>query len=71
MADDVVFPDESIAGLNPAYFALVMATGIVSIAAHIAHFPSLALALFVLNCVAYSVLSRVRQFAPKNSLFSG
>jgi tellurite resistance protein TehA-like permease len=43
--------------LPPAYFALVMATGIVSIAAEDFHLPVLARALFVLNLVAYAVLA--------------
>jgi tellurite resistance protein TehA-like permease len=42
--------------LSPAYFALVMATGIVSIAALNYHLRALALALFALNCVAYVLL---------------
>ena len=42
--------------LSPAYFGLVMATGIVSIAALDFHLPALAVALFALNGVAYAVL---------------
>ncbi|MBV8198125.1 MAG: C4-dicarboxylate ABC transporter, partial [Candidatus Eremiobacteraeota bacterium] len=42
--------------MSPAYFALVMATGIVSIAALEFDLPVLAKALFVLNGVAYVVL---------------
>jgi len=42
--------------LSPAYFALVMATGIVSIAAHMVGMPRIARGLFVLNTVAYAVL---------------
>ncbi len=42
--------------LSPAYFGLVMATGIVSIAALDFHLPALAMSLFVLNGVAYVVL---------------
>ncbi|MBV8423918.1 MAG: tellurite resistance/C4-dicarboxylate transporter family protein, partial [Candidatus Eremiobacteraeota bacterium] len=42
--------------MSPAYFALVMATGIVSIAALEFDLPVLAKALFVLNAVAYVVL---------------
>ena len=42
--------------LPPAYFALVMATGIVSIAAHGLELPLLAEALFGVNLVAYSAL---------------
>ena len=40
-------------GLSPAYFALVMATGIVSVDAHLLGLPRVAMALFVLNIVAY------------------
>ena len=42
--------------LSPAYFALVMATGIVSIAALDFNLPVLAKALFALNLVNYTVL---------------
>jgi tellurite resistance protein TehA-like permease len=42
--------------LSPAYFGMVMATGIVSIAAHLLDHPLLARALFALNLVAYAVL---------------
>ncbi len=42
--------------LSPAYFGMVMATGIVSIAALQLHLPALAIALFVVNAVAYFVL---------------
>ena len=40
----------------PGYFALVMATGIVSIAAHFQGFDGIALALFWANVVFYAVL---------------
>ena len=43
--------------LPPAYFALVMATGIVSIAAQDFQLPVLAVGLFVFNLVAYAVLT--------------
>ncbi|HUZ64372.1 MAG TPA: tellurite resistance/C4-dicarboxylate transporter family protein [Acetobacteraceae bacterium] len=43
--------------LPPAYFALVMATGIVSIAAHDFHYPVLATGLFVFNVAAYAALA--------------
>ena len=43
--------------LSPAYFALVMATGIVSIAALSFDFVLLAKALFVINLLAYAVLT--------------
>lgn len=42
--------------LPPAYFALVMATGIVSVAALSFHLPLIARALFAINLVAYAVL---------------
>ena len=45
-----------IENLSPAYFALVMATGIVSIAAHQLGFKSTAYLLFGINIVAYVVL---------------
>lgn len=43
-------------GLSPAYFGMVMATGIVSIAAHLLGHPLLARALFALNLVTFAVL---------------
>lgn len=45
-----------IANLFPGYFALVMATGIVSIGGHLLGWPRLARGLFVLNLVAYATL---------------
>ena len=45
-----------VADLPPAYFALVMATGIVSIAAHLRGFGAIAIALMWLNMVFYAVL---------------
>lgn len=42
--------------LSPAYFAMVMATGIVSLAAHKLAMPFLANALFAINLVAYGSL---------------
>ena len=45
-----------LAGMSPAYFGMVMATGVVSLAAHLLRMPRLAQALFQLNVVAYSVL---------------
>ena len=47
---------EAIRTLHPAYFALVMATGIVSIAAKLMEMPDVALALLVVNVVAFAVL---------------
>jgi tellurite resistance protein TehA-like permease len=46
----------SIANLPIAYFALVMATGIVSIAAHLFNFPLIAQSLFYLNIAFYVIL---------------
>ncbi len=47
---------DAVRTLSPAYFGLVMATGIVSIAALGFHLSVLAVSLFVLNGVAYAVL---------------
>ena len=43
--------------LHPAYFALVMATGILAVACHLLGIPTLPAGLFWLNVVAYVVLS--------------
>lgn len=45
-----------LATLNPVYFAMVMATGIVSIASHLLGLTTVALALLVVNVVTYVVL---------------
>jgi tellurite resistance protein TehA-like permease len=45
-----------LAEMHPAYFALVMATGIVSLAAQLLGYRSVAVALFGLNLVFYAVL---------------
>jgi len=42
--------------MHPAYFALVMATGIVSIAAHLTGLPRIAYGLFWLNIAFYAGL---------------
>ncbi len=47
---------KAVADLFPGYFALVMATGIVSIAGHLLGWPRLARALFWVNLPAYSTL---------------
>jgi tellurite resistance protein TehA-like permease len=47
---------DGIAGMHPAYFALVMATGIVSLACDVMGFRSLALALLGLNILFYPLL---------------
>ena len=46
----------TIKGLHPAYFALVMSTGIISVAAKLLGFTSIAYALFYINIVAYAIL---------------
>jgi tellurite resistance protein TehA-like permease len=45
-----------LAGLSPAYFGMVMATGIVSLAAYLLAMPGIAQALFQLNIAVYVVL---------------
>lgn len=45
-----------LAGMSPAYFGMVMATGILSIAANLLGMPRLAHALFLLNLLIYAVL---------------
>jgi tellurite resistance protein TehA-like permease len=47
---------QAVKALSPAYFALAMATGIVSLAAHLLGMAALARVLFVLNIVAYACL---------------
>jgi tellurite resistance protein TehA-like permease len=47
---------EGIRGLHPAYFALVMATGIVSLAAHAMGLPAIARWLLPLNILFYGFL---------------
>ncbi|MGR3293166.1 MAG: tellurite resistance/C4-dicarboxylate transporter family protein [Candidatus Scalindua sp.] len=46
----------TIKGLHPAYFALVMSTGIISVAAKLLGFTGIAYALFYINIVAYAIL---------------
>jgi tellurite resistance protein TehA-like permease len=48
--------ESPLAALHPAYFAVVMATGIVSIACHLLGFGWLAKGLFVLNLLLYPSL---------------
>lgn len=48
--------DEAVSNLFPGYFALVMATGIVSIASHLVGFGWIAVALLYVNGAAYAVL---------------
>lgn len=45
-----------LSGLSPAYFGMVMATGITSIASHLLAMPLVAKVLFLLNCVVYITL---------------
>ena len=45
-----------LADLSPAYFGMVMATGIVSLAAHLLDMPFIAKALLLLNIVVYTAL---------------
>lgn len=47
---------QAAANLFPGYFALVMATGIISIAAQLLEMRTVALALLVINVIAYVVL---------------
>ena len=47
---------KAVADLFPGYFALVMATGIISIAAHLLEMRTVALALLVVNLIAYVIL---------------
>jgi tellurite resistance protein TehA-like permease len=47
---------QGLAGLHPAYFALVMATGIVSLASHLLGLPQVGRALFGLNLIFYPLL---------------
>lgn len=59
-----------IANLFPGYFALVMATGIVSIAAHLLQFPLIPQLLLIFNLLAYVVLwiltlARLTMFFPR------
>ncbi len=49
-------PGAGLAALSPAYFGMVMATGIVSLAASMRELPRIAAALFALNVVMYGVL---------------
>lgn len=48
--------EEGVKGLSPAYFAMVMATGIVSISAHLLGMTLVAVTLFWLNIVAFLTL---------------
>lgn len=43
--------------LSPAYFGLVMATGIIAIAAHQQQWPFIAQSLFIISCCSWLILS--------------
>lgn len=47
---------DGVASLHPAYFALVMATGIISIACHLQSHAAIGFTLFVLNVAFYAIL---------------
>jgi tellurite resistance protein TehA-like permease len=47
---------DAVRRLPPAYFAMVMATGIISIAGHLLEYPRIALTLFAANIVFFAVL---------------
>jgi tellurite resistance protein TehA-like permease len=49
-------PADGLAGMHPAYFAMVMATGIVSIASHLLGLTLVGRILFWLNILFYAVL---------------
>ena len=49
-------PATGLAGMHPAYFALAMATGIVSLACDLLELHAIAVALFVLNLAFYPAL---------------
>ncbi|HHT9105375.1 MAG TPA: hypothetical protein ACFYD7_05810 [Candidatus Wujingus californicus] len=48
--------------MSPAYFAMVMATGIISIAVHLLGMSLVAVALFWLNIVTRSLSSSPKRF---------
>jgi len=64
--DDVSFPKEqantphfgwdALANMSPAYFGMVMATGVVSMASHLSGMDTLARVLFLLNIAFYATL---------------
>jgi len=56
MPPDQPLRDEWLAGMPPNYFAMVMATGIVSLAAQVNGFRLIAVALLALNVLFYMVL---------------
>ncbi|MCK0506614.1 tellurite resistance/C4-dicarboxylate transporter family protein [Aromatoleum anaerobium] len=48
---------QDLEGMSPAYFGMVMATGIISLGAHRLALPRLAQALFILNVGIYAVIA--------------
>ncbi|MHC4183273.1 MAG: SLAC1 family transporter, partial [Planctomycetota bacterium] len=46
----------TIKGLHPAYFAMVMSTGIISVASNLLGFTGIACVLFYINIIAYAIL---------------
>jgi tellurite resistance protein TehA-like permease len=63
-----VYLKKRIAALHPAYFALVMATGIVSISCYLLGLPELSMLLFWINIAAFCILSLL--YAARASLFT-
>ncbi len=62
----------SIKGLHPAYFAMVMSTGIISIASKLLGFTGIAYGLFYINIIAYAIIlpfQIVRVFAYWENLY--
>ena len=55
----------SVETMSPGYFSMVMATGILSLAAHLMQLPLLARMLFGLNCALFAGTRRNRIFAPE------
>ncbi|MBZ0186482.1 MAG: tellurite resistance/C4-dicarboxylate transporter family protein, partial [Candidatus Obscuribacterales bacterium] len=65
----VAYLKTRIAALHPAYFALVMATGIVSIGCHLLGLKELAILLFWINASAYGILWLL--YVLRASIFTG
>ncbi|MDP6924871.1 MAG: tellurite resistance/C4-dicarboxylate transporter family protein [Candidatus Scalindua sp.] len=63
---------KSIKGLHPAYFAMIMSTGIISIASKLLGFTGIAYGLFYINIIAYAIIlpfQTIRVFAYWESLY--
>src|SRR5690606_22834375 len=56
LKEAIEVPPRGLAGMSPANFGMVMATGIVSLAAHLLGHPTIANSLFLLNNVLFGVL---------------